>query len=67
MIGNGDGMTIESLAMVKAWDAHDGCSIDKSGLTEACSAYHKAMITATPGLKFHEKDGTVRSATWKDV
>lgn len=44
-----------------AYLRHDQVTWDR--MTAACSAYHKAMIGATPGLCVHEIDGTVRAAT----
>ena len=34
---------------------------------DACWAYHRHMISATPGLRVHEADGTIRLPVEADL
>ena len=60
-------MSDEEQALVKAYEVYRDDSHPLWRVRNACRAYHQAIIAATPGLQFHQPDGTVRSATWKDV
>ena len=60
-------MTNEQQAMAEAWLEYSNADYHSGGLEAACRAYHQAMIAATPGLQFHEKDGTIRSPTNRDI
>lgn len=62
----------EAVALEKATDAYDlEVSWDyywsPSGLEAACWAFYKHMISSSPGLQFHEADGTVRLPTSRDI
>ena len=67
MSEDGNGMTADEHALAKAWEDYreDGHSCWR--VKNACRAYHKAMISLTTSVKFHETDGTVRLVVLGDL
>ena len=64
MTDDSEGLCAAAAAYEEVWPSH---AVHQDAFINACRAYHRHMISATPDLRVHEANGTIRLPVEADL